>query len=249
VTQDPETKEYMIVMQYANNGSLLSYLDQNINKLTWKDKLEHSRNIASDLRIVQKMGLLHCDLHGGNVVLDDENTPLICDLGLSQSVNSHEPNSTIRGVLPFIAPEVFHTCKFTQKSDVYSFGIIMHLMATGEPPFRDREFDRYLLCDILNGLRPTMPDSAPDIYKKLAQRCCNADPDKRPIADTLWMHIALIDSLNKDNSDNTWNAVYHNDVRPLSRLEKESKYSSKLLPTGDLPKPRNSYKMSIKFQV
>ena len=34
VTQDPETKEYMIVMQYANNGSLLSYLEQNINKLT-----------------------------------------------------------------------------------------------------------------------------------------------------------------------------------------------------------------------
>ena len=36
------------------------------------------------------------------------------------------------------------------------------------------------------------------------------------------------------------NAVYHNDVKPLSRLEKENKYSSKLLPTGDLPKPRNS---------
>ena len=58
-TQDPETKEYMIVMQYAKNGSLLSYLNQNINKLTWKDKLEHLRNIASDLRTVQRMGLLH----------------------------------------------------------------------------------------------------------------------------------------------------------------------------------------------
>ena len=34
---------------------------------------------------------------------------------------------------------------------------------------------------------------------------------------------------------------YYNDVKPLSRLEKESKYSSKLLPIGDLPKPRNSY--------
>ena len=46
----------------------------------------------------------------------------------------------------------------------------------------------------------------------------------------------------KDNSDdNTWNTIYHNDVKPLSRLEKESKYSSKLLPTGDLPKPRNSH--------
>src|SRR5205814_9118360 len=137
-----------------------------------------------------------------------------------------------------IAPEVFHTRKFTLPSDVYSFGIIMYLIATGEPPFRDRQFDRGLICDIMGGLRPLMPDSAPEEYKKLAERCCDADPDKRPDAYTLWEDIC--DLMKNENSD-IWNAVYHNDVKPLSRLEKESKYSSKLLPTGDLPKPRNSY--------
>src|SRR6185312_5797679 len=110
---------------------------------------------------------------GGNIVVRNDNDPLICDLGLSQSVNSRKSNPTIRGVLPFIAPEVFHTCKFTQKSDVYSFGIIMYLIATGEPLFRDREFDRDLVCDIMGGLRPSMPDSAPEEYKKLAERCCD----------------------------------------------------------------------------
>jgi len=156
-------------------------------------------------------------------------------------VNSRE--STVRGVLPFIAPEVFHTCKFTEKSDVYSFGIIMYLIATGEPPFREREFDRNLLYDIMGGLRPSIPDSAPDEYRKLAERCCDADPDKRPSAWALWKDIGkLIEKVEKDKSDdNAWNAIYYNDVKPLSRLEKESKYSSKLLPTGDLPKPRNSY--------
>jgi len=178
----------MIVMQYANNGSLLSYLDQNINKLTWMDKLRHLKSIAHYLQIIHDVGLVHCDLHGGNIVLHSntrEIESLICDLGLSQSVNSRESNSTIRGVLPFIAPEVFDTCKFTQKSDVYSFGIIMYLIATGEPPFRDRQFDRDLACDIMGGLRPSMPDSAPEEYKKLAERCCDADPDKRPDALTL----------------------------------------------------------------
>ena len=190
------------------------------------------------------MGLVHCDLHGGNIVLHDMimSSPFICDLGLSRSVNSRESNSTIRGVLPFIAPEVFHTCKFTKKSDVYSFGIIMYLIATGEPPFRDRQFDREFSMRYYGGLRPLMPDSAPEEYKKLAERCCDADPDKRPDAKTLWKDIdKLINKVDKDNSDdNTWNAIYHNAVKPLSRLEKESKYSSKLLPTGDLPKPRNS---------
>src|SRR5689334_2833883 len=118
VTQDPETQEYMIVMQYANNGSLLSYLDQNINKLTWKDKLRRLENIANNLHNMHVVGLVHCDLHGGNIVMHGTSS-FICDLGLSQSVNLRESNSSIRGILPFIAPEVFHTHKFSQKSDVY----------------------------------------------------------------------------------------------------------------------------------
>src|SRR6185312_16813387 len=187
---------------------------------------------------IHDMGLVHCDLHGGNIVLDSDNEPLICDLGLSRSVNSCESNSTIQGVLSFTAPEVFHTRKFTRKSDIYSFGIIMYLIATGEPPFRDRQFNRGLACDIMSGLRPSMPDSAPEEYKKLAKRCCDADPDKRPDAETLYYNIIakLISEVDKDNSDsNAWNLIYYNDVKPLSCLEKESKYSSTLLPTRDLP--------------
>src|SRR5438132_4398487 len=128
------------------------------------------------------------------------------------SVDSSASNPTIHG--PFIAPEVFHTCKFTQKSDIYSFGIIMYLIATGEPPFRDRQFDRGLACDIMDGLRPSMPDSAPEEYKKLAERCCDADPDKRPHArrprDNIWKLIGEVDKGSSD--DYAWNAVYHNDV-------------------------------------
>jgi len=170
---------------------------------------------------------------------------LICDLGLSRSVNSRESDSTIRGVLPFIAPEVFHTGKFTQKSDIYSFGIIMYLFATGEPPFREWSFDKCLVMRICEGLQPVMPDCAPEGYKKLAERCCDADPDKRPSVRRLRNDIDKLKyevRVDEDKSDNnTWNTIYHNNVKPLSRLEKESKYSSMLLPTGYLPKPRNSY--------
>src|SRR5689334_8696797 len=104
----------MIVMQYANNGNLLSYLVQNINKLTWSDKLLHLKDIAYYLKFIHDAGLVHCDLHGGNIVIhkhehvdiydmygdprDNEVKSLICDFDLSQSVNSRESNSTIRGV-------------------------------------------------------------------------------------------------------------------------------------------------------
>src|SRR6185312_12470090 len=144
------TKGYIIVMQHANKGNLLSYLDQNINTMTWRMKLQCLKHTADYLQGIHLIGIVHCNIHGGNIVLHDDGYGLqtfICDLGLSRSVNSHKPKSTIQGVLPFTAPEVFHTRKFTQKSDIYSFGIIMHLIATGESLFRDRTFDRDLACD------------------------------------------------------------------------------------------------------
>jgi len=194
-------------MQYANNGSLLFYLDQSINELTWMDKLLSLRTIAYNLWTIHNVGLVHCNLHDGNIVVHDDNG-LICGFGLSRSVNSRKSSPTIRGVLPFIAPEVFHTRKFTQKSDVYSFGIIMNLIATGEQPFRDRQLDASLIHEIMDGLRPSMPDSAPEEYKKLAERCCDADPDKRPDAEALYSNIDRFLSKMRIYGDKAWSGIY-----------------------------------------
>ena len=71
-----------------------------------------------------------------------------------------------------------------------------------------------------------------------------ADLNKRPDTFTIWPCLFnLREKVDKDDPShsNAWFTIYHNNVRPLSRLEKESKYSRKLLPTGELPKPRNSY--------
>ena len=93
---------------------------------------------------------------------------------------------------------------------------------------------------ICEGLRPEMPNSAPEEYKKLAERCCDADPNNRPKDGRELFDIIreLYDNI-RDNND-VWHTIYHNEnIKPLSRIEKESKYSSRLLPTtaGNLPKP------------
>jgi serine/threonine protein kinase len=195
-------------------------------------KLWLLRDIADHLRRIHSMNFAHCDLHGGNVILHDRNpdgttrnlgSPFIYDVGFSRSTVSAS-TSNIQGVLPFVAPEVFITRQFTKASDIYAFGIIMYLVATGEPPFRDRPFDQSLVYAILSGLvRPTMPDSAPDGYKKLAKWCCDIDPNKRSEdGGRIWI---IIDTL----IDGVWNNVYHNYITPLSR-EEERKYSSEPLP-------------------
>jgi serine/threonine protein kinase len=209
----------MMVMQYAGGGNLLSYLNQNINKLTWYMKLQLLSDIAHTLSVLHNKQLIHCDLHGENIVLISKSTPLICDLGLSRSTIS-EASSDLWGVLPFIAPEVFSSHKFTKASDIYAFGIIMYLVATGEPPFRERPFDKDLVCDILSGSRPTMTDSAPDEYKKFAEKCCDADPNKRPRGIVYEIENLIDVALRDESDDSIWNSIYCNNVKPLSRVEK-----------------------------
>ena len=93
----------------------------------------------------------------------------------------------------------------------------------------------------MGGPPPSMPDSAPKEYKKLAKRCCDADSDKLPDARSLYYDI---NELISKSYDNVWNAVYHNGVKPLSRLRRRVNILVCFyLLTGDLPKPRNSYDM------
>ncbi len=59
---DPTTKEYLLVMQYANCGDLQSYLKNNFNNLTWDNKENLAIQIASGLNYLHNEDVLHRDL-------------------------------------------------------------------------------------------------------------------------------------------------------------------------------------------
>src|SRR6185295_12625564 len=109
----------------------------------------------------------------------------------------------------------------------------MHLIATGESPFRDREFDRELLW-VDYGHRYLIQ------YKKLAEQCCDADPDKRPVKNLVSLINDLIKEADRDKSDdNVWKTIYHNVTN--------SGYSSKedlLLSDDDATHHDSSYDIS-----
>ncbi|RIB02347.1 hypothetical protein C2G38_2125448, partial [Gigaspora rosea] len=46
ITQNTQTNEYLIVFQYANDGSLYKYLRKNFSALTWKTKLQILEDIS-----------------------------------------------------------------------------------------------------------------------------------------------------------------------------------------------------------
>jgi len=88
--------------------------------------------------------------------------------------------------LPYIAPEVLNKEPYTLSSDIYSFGVIMAELSSGKPPFHKRKHDATLALEICNGLRPEFGKGTPEIYKKLAYKCMNANSNQRPTANELY---------------------------------------------------------------
>ncbi len=61
MTKDPETKEFMMIIKFADEGNLRSSLSNNFNNISWKDKILLLYHITEDLRDLHKLGYFHKD--------------------------------------------------------------------------------------------------------------------------------------------------------------------------------------------
>ena len=174
----------MLVMDIMNID-LRNYLQQNHNKLTWKERIQIVDDITSALDII------HRDLHSGNILYQQNGQRFdISDLGFCGPAD--KSSKSIYGNLPYIAPEVLIEKEYTFKSDVYGIGMLMWEISSGQPPFVNYQHDYYLAMNIVNGIRPKIVSGTPLKYKILMERCWDADPEKRPDNDTLFYEMQEI---------------------------------------------------------
>ncbi|PKC61429.1 kinase-like protein [Rhizophagus irregularis] len=113
---DPETKEFMMIIQFANEGNLSGILSNNFNNIMWRNKINYLTNILIDLQDLHELGYCHKDFHSA----------YISDFGLSGPANEQKSDDKIvYGVMPYIAPEVLNGKPYTLSSDIYSLGVII----------------------------------------------------------------------------------------------------------------------------
>ncbi|RIA80727.1 kinase-like domain-containing protein, partial [Glomus cerebriforme] len=184
ITQDPDTKNYMMVLDYAKNGSLRNYLDNYYDKLNWKTEITNLYRIANGLKEIHANELIHRDLHNGNILRVRNNT-CITDMGLCKPADYNALENTkksVYGVLPYIAPEVLRGQNYTKAADIFSFGIIIYEVISGLPPYHDVGHDENLTMKICQGLRPRFNIKVPQLIIHLIKRCLDANPLNRPTA-------------------------------------------------------------------
>ncbi|CAG8618070.1 41_t:CDS:2 [Acaulospora morrowiae] len=182
-TEDPKTKNTIMVLNYANEGNLQSYIRKNWLKLTWRKKIKFALDIASGIEHLHKFKIIHRDLHPKNILVDN-GVLKIADLGCSKILCENSlSNSNLCGIIAYIDPQCFISSrkkfKRNYKSDIYSFGMIMWFISTGRQPFEGSY--QCTPKEILDGSREQdLSQKTPPEYIEIYKKSWDSDPEKRP---------------------------------------------------------------------
>ena len=204
-------------MEYITNGSINNFLRNNCNSLNLYNKLSIINDIANGLKEIHDKGLIHKDLHSGNI-LYSSSTCYITDLGLCKPANEQTKGEKIYGVVPYVASEVLRGNPSTKAMDVYAFGIIMNELMSEEFPYNNIPHDEILMRRICQGLRPKISEDTPKLLTDLIMKCWDANPEIRPTVRELYQIL-------KKWHDECYNSdsIIYSQIKECKKIKEELK--------------------------
>ncbi|XP_072173029.1 serine/threonine-protein kinase Nek8-like [Diadema setosum] len=176
-----EDKALMIVMEYAEGGTLFEYLQQRGNALIEEDEvLRLFAQILLSLKHVHSKQILHRDLKTQNILLNRARDVIkVGDFGISKILSSKSKAFTVVGTPCYISPELCEGKPYNQKSDMWAVGCVLYELLTLKRAFEANNLPA-LVMKIMRGSVAPISDRYSDQLKRLLLRMLHLDPDKRP---------------------------------------------------------------------
>ena len=134
-------KVQYIVMEYIEGETLKSKIRRRVS-LTSDETVSISKNIIQGLVDIHNEGIIHRDIKSLNILIRNDGSAKIIDLGISIDGNSESLTKTnsIIGSAHYLAPEIIEGGRASCASDIYALGILMYEMLTGYLPFDDNDY-------------------------------------------------------------------------------------------------------------
>lgn len=187
------TNELSIFLEHMPGGSVAE-LVQRFGSLDESVIRKYTREALAGLIYLHERGIIHRDIKGQNILVDNRGVCKLADFGASRYLKDRDSaaNLSFKGTPVFMPPEVIMEQRYSKKSDVWSIGCTFLQMATGNPPYS--EFSNHIaaLFHITSSTDPPpMPDDLSDNARAFVLECFKRDPKARPDAAQLRQHVFL----------------------------------------------------------
>lgn len=168
---------YIIVMEYCQNGDLLSYATKNgFNNES--EKKEIIKGFLQAVDFLHQNGISHGDIKSENILLDENFQPKLCDFGFCR-FNQTAGDDSKSGTLYYAAPELFQPGEFDAlKTDIYAIGVTVYSLSELQFPFLQGD-NNFIVQQILNGIL-FFRNGIDFKLKRLVQKCTAMNPKNRP---------------------------------------------------------------------
>lgn len=152
---DGVTKPFF-VMPLLPGATLDKLIAEKSPRLTVEGVADMIGQACRGLHAAHGMGLVHRDVKPSNVFILNDGSVKIIDFGIARSGSSAR-QTTVKGTLPYMAPEAIRMNTPTAQADQYSLAVVCYEAFTGSRPFRGST-DTELGNAILHNTPPPISD-------------------------------------------------------------------------------------------
>ncbi|KAK5704853.1 ATP binding [Elasticomyces elasticus] len=208
-----------IFLEYVAGGSVASML-VNYGSLPEGLIANFVRQILCGLAYLHSEEIIHRDIKGANILVDNKGTVKISDFGISKRVEASTlltqnsggvvapgkraggPRVSLQGSVFWMAPEVVRQTAYTKKADIWSLGCLVVEMFTGSHPHPNCTQLQAIFkiggkggSGTGDGARPDMPVGASEEAREFMGRTFEIEHERRPTAEELrsfkWLQVGV----------------------------------------------------------
>ncbi|KAL4188150.1 hypothetical protein AMTRI_Chr09g42630 [Amborella trichopoda] len=192
---DREEEALNILLEFVPGGSISSLLGK-LGSFPETVIRKYTKQLLQGLEYLHKNGIIHRDIKGANILVDNKGCIKLADFGASKKVVELATVSgakSMKGTPYWMAPEVICQTGHSFSADIWSVGCTVIEMATGKPPW-SQQYQEVAALFIIGSTKshPPIPEHLSEEAKDFLLKCLQEEPNVRPTASELLQHPFVI---------------------------------------------------------
>ncbi|XP_075653035.1 mitogen-activated protein kinase kinase kinase NPK1 isoform X2 [Castanea sativa] len=180
-----------ILLEFVPGGSISSLLGK-FGSFPESVIRMYTKQLLLGLEYLHKNGIMHRDIKGANILVDNKGCIKLADFGASKQVvelATINGAKSMKGTPYWMAPEVILQTGHSFSADIWSVGCTVIEMATGKPPWSQQYQEVAALFHIgTTKSHPPIPEHLSAEAKDFLLKCLQKEPDLRHVASDLLQH-------------------------------------------------------------